>query len=792
MHNEVLAIFRKDLEEALRTIERLLPVLNTDSDARNELARVFHSIKGSASLLKLDGIKRASAFFEKCMEQDISDQVIQGITEYKTLLASHFLENEPLFYELEKKCRGKGLKEIMGPFKEMLARCSENFDDYEAIAALEELSAEIKETGTTPLIHEAGKALNLCFFAVGKKLLVWTRSHFDLITQVAEYLSKDPKDSSATIETCVSIISAVANDALQFMQKDLGVHLDEGGRRFLSLFLSEIKTQIHGLENDLLLLEKEPGDRKIASKFMRAAHSIKGAAKTVELESIVRLAHFMEEIFSFVQKGGRVSPDGIESLFQAIDLLNSLAQVDSVQVNFWLANNKENLELVSKRLKRNVYKKEGSSSPISSNKEIKLLKSQSPRFLRIDLSHINHLMGIAGEFLVETKSLEAFESNLNKAKMRASLFDSALKTVDDPSVEAIRSLAKEQVQGLAGLIAEFDRFARTSETLSTKFYQEMVESRMRPFSEGTEFLPRLIRDLCKQLGKKAELEIHGKDTLVDREILEKLETPLAHLVRNAVAHGIELPRERVKAGKNEIGTIKLGASHRSGSLVISVSDDGLGIDLPAIKKIILEKKLSHESEMSECEMLSFLFHPGFTTARSVTDVSGRGIGLNIVSSVVEQLGGKVTVSKDAAFTMTLPFTLSIIRALIVNMGGEPYAFPLARIKKVFCLAREDILHREGREYFYDGETNIGLISGAHILGVPPIPTADLIPVVVINDYGIVVDSFLGEREIAVHELDKKLGKIEMVMGGSFMEDGSPLLILDVEGIKRYMEASGVR
>lgn len=886
MQIEVLALFQKELKEEIASIEALLPRFGKETQVKNDLSRIFHSMKGASSLIKIDAIRSASAFFEKRMNEEIiKDEkvLLEGIETFISLMKEvlnvkeeKLLEtiklNEERFYHLEiafafkeevaKKAFDEKkehqeitsrlvntLKEIMGHFKQHLSFCETDFDDHERLMLLEELSTEIRDLGKesgVPLIHEAGKALNLCFFAARKKLLGWTRGHFDLITEIVEYLTAFSlqeeenarwlKADKKNIETCIGIILAISNEATQFIQQDLGSKKglvitllpatsitnepSEKDLRFLGLFISELSDQIKDFEKDLLLLEKMPGDKNIASKLMRASHSLKGSAKAVEFGLLTRLAHAMEDIFSMVQNGdGKVSSETVDILFNASDLLNSLSKTEAVHLNLWLSSNRERIEKIINDLGI-AYVSCSDESPLKNlTKEPEVLdKVKTPqempvpaddkRFLRLSLSHINQLMGIAGEFLVEGRSLETIERGLDKLKVKACVLESDLgnhieNLKRNPTLQRISSAkdlhadVKNHVDDIITLRSEFDRFARTSETLSTKFYQEMLQSRMRPFSEGAEFLPRLIRDLCKQLGKKAKLEIHGKDTLVDREILEKLETPLTHLVRNAIDHGIEPDFQRAEKGKPEVGTIKLEVKHQSGSLVISVSDDGAGIDLETVKRTILEKKLSHESlieKMDDEELLGFLYHPGFSTHKDVTDISGRGIGLNIVISAVEQLGGKVTISRGewTSFTMQLPITLSIIRALIVKIAGEPYAFPLTKIKKVLYLSTEEVIQMEGRKYFKEGKTNIGLIPSDEILGFSKEKSFQgRIPVVVIvddlNDYGIAVDSFLGEREIAIHELDKKLGKVETISAGSFMEDGSPLLILDVDGLKKCID-----
>ncbi|MCB1119785.1 MAG: response regulator, partial [Chlamydiia bacterium] len=302
--------------------------------------------------------------------------------------------------------------------------------------------------------------------------------------------------------------------------------------------------------------------------------------------------------------------------------------------------------------------------------------------------------------------------------------------------------------------------------------------------------------LGRQLGKKVRLVISGKSTQVDRDILEKLESPLGHLVRNALDHGIESPQERQLAGKPEEGVVTLEARHQGGMLAISVIDDGRGIDIELLRDKIVEKKLVDAqvaSQLSPSEILDFLFLPSFSTSPGISEISGRGVGLDIVQSVVHELGGGVRVSfekvKGARFDLQLPVTLSVIRALHVEISGEPYAFPLARIDKALWIDEEKIERVENRQFFHQEGQNIGLISAWQVLDLPkPQVESKRLSVIIVSDhqnrYGLVVDRLIGEKEFVLQELDPRFGKIPDILAGSVMEDGSPVLIIDVEDIVR--------
>jgi two-component system sensor histidine kinase and response regulator WspE len=285
---------------------------------------------------------------------------------------------------------------------------------------------------------------------------------------------------------------------------------------------------------------------------------------------------------------------------------------------------------------------------------------------------------------------------------------------------------------------------------------------------------------------------------VDRDILEKLDAPLGHLLRNAVDHGIESPEERRAAGKPAEGVVRLEARHSAGLLQIIATDDGRGMDLDKLRLAIVARNLTNAEtarKLSEAELLEFLFLPGFSTKDTVTEISGRGVGLDVVQNMVKQVRGTIRVTsqpgKGGRFQLQLPLTLSVVRTLLVVIGGEPYAFPLAHVVRTLKLPRESINVLEGRQHFdFDGRP-VGLVSAHQILGGAPAPVGDELPVIVVGDsastYGLVTERFLGERELVVHPLDSRLGKIKDISAGALMEDGSPVLIVDVDDMLRSVE-----
>ena len=365
-------------------------------------------------------------------------------------------------------------------------------------------------------------------------------------------------------------------------------------------------------------------------------------------------------------------------------------------------------------------------------------------------------------------------------------------------VEAQRQV-KECEELLAQRLIELEMFDRRSINLAHRLYDEALTCRMRPFADCIEGFPRMVRALAQSLGRGVKLEIVGGATQVDRDILARLDAPLGHLLRNAVDHGIGPADERTAAGKPAEGVVRIEARHSAGALQIIVSDDGRGVDLDALREAVIARNLTTRDAsraLSDAELLEFLFLPGFTMKGTVTDVSGRGVGLDAVQDMVKQVHGTVRVSsqlgKGTRFQLQLPVTLSVVRTLLAEIAGEPYAFPLAYIVRALKLPVEKIALLEGRQHFeFDGR-HIGLVTARQLLAADaPAVAGDELPVIVIGDhnhtYGLVVDRLLGERELVVQPLDAQLGKIKDIAAGALMEDGAPVLIVDAEDMIRSMD-----
>jgi len=612
----------------------------------------------------------------------------------------------------------------------------------------------------------------------------------------------------------------------------------------LDLFRLETEEHSSTLSEGLLTLEQGTATAESLESLMRAAHSIKGAARVVQLDPAVTVAHAMEDCFVAAQKGKiTLTADHVDVLLSGVDMLGQIA-ASAADVVRWHQAHRNDVErflqavaaiqggtmaqlpsagqggLVAQPPSAGQGAEESvPSAPVTAEggRATAAEDKSSPgadaitRVVRVTAENLDRLMGLAGECVVEAGWLHSFGNSLLRLKYSHAKVANLLEKLRG-CVESIEQAqesreyvgkARERIDEahlvLSESISDFELFSRRLESLTERLYREVIASRMRPFADGVQGFPRMVRDLARKLGKEVRLVFIGKSTEVDRDILDKLEAPLNHLLRNALDHGVETPEERVAVEKPREATIRVEAKHLAGMLSITVSDDGRGIDLDRLRDKIVAKKLANQeivSRLNESELLDFLFLPAFSTRDEVTEISGRGVGLDVVQNTVHQVGGMVRAStrpgKGTTIHMQLPITLSVLRTLLVEICDEPYAFPLARIDRVLMLPNDDVEVLEDRQYFVmDGE-NIGLISAHQVLELPSNNgQGDALPVLVLSDrfhrYGLVVDRFLGERDLAVRPLDPRLGKVKDISAATLMENGAPVLIVDVDDLVLSMD-----
>jgi two-component system sensor histidine kinase and response regulator WspE len=651
----------------------------------------------------------------------------------------------------------------------------------------------------------------------------------------------------------------------------------------IDLFREEARTQARVLNDGLLALDRAPRDAGALEACMRAAHSLKGAARIVGVQVGVELAHAMEDCFVAAQEErALLDAAWIDELLRGVDIVARIGNDEDESardaVGTCVASLQARMAGVvphSVAVRRDVAPPaaapfepvrstatepptasvatipSGSSSDAdadpdaafnlladalraeetpastapppapdstpatppssSSAKGTSTTATEPGRMLRVRADNLDRLLSLSGESLVESRWLKPFAQSMLRVKrvqrdstraldqLHETLADLKLDPRAQAALEEVRRLTAESQHLLAERLADLESFDRRSTHLSQQLYDAALQCRMRPFGDGTGGLARMVRDVARSLGKKVRWQLVGESTQVDRDILDLLEAPLGHMLRNALDHGIETPAVRLTCGKPEEGTLTLDARHTAGALLITVSDDGAGIDLDALRASIVRKKLASDetaARLSEAELLEFLFLPGFSLRDQVTEVSGRGVGLDAVHDVVKRVRGTVRITHEPGLgtrvQLQLPLTLSVIRSLLVEVAGEPYAVPLAHVNRTLHVSRAEIELLEGHQHIAFSGRRIGVVTAHQILDTaPPADESGTVSMIVIGDgpqtYGVVVDRFLGERMLVVQPLDPRLGKIRNITAGALMENGDPVLIADVDDWLRSVE-----
>ncbi|MGX9776958.1 hybrid sensor histidine kinase/response regulator [Janthinobacterium aestuarii] len=611
-------------------------------------------------------------------------------------------------------------------------------------------------------------------------------------------------------------------------------HGDLSAFSMLDLFRMEADSQTQILTDGLLAMERHAGDAAAVEAMMRAAHSIKGAAAIVGLQVVVQLAHGMEDSFVAAQHGRlKLTPERVDVLLSGVDLIVQLSRLDDAGAEAWLAANAAQIDQTLNAIAGIADLPElpalppapapmpapaplppeaaEPQAPVASGLagEEAEAAAPAPRTAtgaaapaKAPAQNFDKLLSLASESRINAHQMHPFVGALQRFKRNQSSLFSAIEHLHeaiarsaDPGLMEKSLLALQKTQPLKQFmlehIADIETYERRLLAVSQGMVDEVLALRMRPFRDGIHAFPRMVRDLARSLGKEVQLEIDGEDTLVDRDILAKIESPLNHMLRNAIDHGMEGPYERIDVGKEALGTIRMEARHRAGMLSIEISDDGRGVDLEKIRQSVIERKMASPAmaaALSPGELLEFLFLPAFSLKEKANQLSGRGVGLDIVHETIRQQNGTVRLESEPGrgfrALITLPLTQSIVRALVVDVHGEAYAIPIVKVESVVRVPQAAIHTLENKQFFELKGEHLGLVSAAQVLELGEAANqAEDLPVVVIGrgkqSYALVVDAIRGEQSLAVQAIDPIFGKMRDISAAALLDDGEPVLILDV-------------
>lgn len=384
--------------------------------------------------------------------------------------------------------------------------------------------------------------------------------------------------------------------------------------------------------------------------------------------------------------------------------------------------------------------------------------------IRVDVKRLDHLMNLIGELVLAKNRLIKINVDV-----------------------------EERYEG-EGFLEELNQVVSIVSLVTTDLQIAVMKTRMLPIGKVFNKFPRMIRDLSRELNKKIELEIYGEDTELDKSIVEEIGDPLVHIIRNSCDHGIEIPKIRAEQGKNETGTIKLKAYNEGNQIVIQIDDDGKGLDVEMLKRKSLEKGLITQKEsenMSDKEAFTLIFKPGFSTAATVTNVSGRGVGMDVVKTNIEKVNGIIDIDSEigvgTSMKLKIPLTLAIIQALLVGVQEEHYAIPLASVLETVRISKDEVYTVEGRSVMRLREDVLPLVHIGDIFEVERILDSSEYAYVVVlglgtSKLGLIVDTLVGQEEIVIKSLGEFLKGIEGIAGATIRGDGGVTLIVDVIAI----------
>ena len=609
----------------------------------------------------------------------------------------------------------------------------------------------------------------------------------------------------------------------------------EDMQEILEDFLVEAFELVEQIDHDLVELETNPEDLELLNRIFRVAHTVKGSSSFLNFDVLTKLTHHMEDVLNKARHGElKITPDIMDVVLESIDrmkiLLNSIRDngndtaigmdIEPICVKLTAISEGESpngvenetpveapqkeepaptpepevdvnqlsdseveaeIERLLKARKaedqaRRAQKKQNTaasttSKPAASTPKAENMEKKVPasggggggmdQTIRVEVKRLDHLMNLIGELVLGKNRL--------------------LKIYDD---------VEERYEG-EKFLEELNQVVSQLSIITTDVQLAVMKTRMQPIAKVFNKFPRVVRDLSRELGKQIELEITGEETELDKSIVEEIGDPIMHMIRNSCDHGVEDPATRAANGKPEKGIVQLKAYNEGNHIVVEITDDGKGLDPNGLKAKAIEKNLITEREadqMTDKEAFALIFKPGFSTAAKVTNVSGRGVGMDVVKTNIEKLNGVIEIDselgKGSSFKLKIPLTLAIIQSLLVGTQEEIYAIPLASVLETVRVPIDDIYTIEGKNVLRLRDEVLSLVRLSDVFGVKQVlESGDQTYVVVIgvaeSKLGIIVDTLVGQEEIVIKSMGDYLQNIQGIAGATIRGDGRVTLIIDV-------------
>lgn len=587
---------------------------------------------------------------------------------------------------------------------------------------------------------------------------------------------------------------------------------------FIGKFVEEARDRLKALGAALLRLEETPGNADAIAEALREAHSIKGSALMLGFTDISQVSHNIEELFVAAKTHpSLLDGDTFDVIFSSVDQIASRVEglargeLDPIEVSDTCKKLTALLDVGSDP-RTGATNTSNDGLTLESTSDPRTVRGSDPgtrktpelrQSLRVPVEKLDRLAHLAPEMVVQ--SLKAFERHTELRRLERVLsrlrdrVREARLTPDTSELDrgvqlteyadALDSITRRMREFLVNFSDDRVRLNLITEELR----QNVIELTMLPLASVFDAFPRAVRDLARTFSKEIELTIRGRETELDKKIIEQIAEPLIHLIRNAVDHGIEAPGDRLRIGKPAAGNLILSAEQQGNRILITLKDDGCGIDLEMLRAVAIQRRVAPANEIdrwSSEQLLDVIFQPGFSTRSSATDVSGRGVGMDVVKSVVERLGGAVRVQseldKGTIITLNLPLSLALLRVVLLEAGEELFALPTAAVRRILQVGAADIGHlQQGPVAKVDGE-NVPLTPLSSMLQVPASPPAARQTVIVAEGsdgrFGILVEAVHEEQELVFKELRGPLRNQKTFTGAALLGNGDIVPILDVNAL----------
>lgn len=588
---------------------------------------------------------------------------------------------------------------------------------------------------------------------------------------------------------------------------------------FTGKFLQEARELIQTLNDHLMAVEQSPPAREALRAAMRAAHTLKGSAKILRFQAISRLAHALEDVVGALYEGRIAhSPEVLDLLFAGTDLtarcVDAVARqdgetpdIDTVEALLQRAGRGESIADHAPaprpspgRSASASDKPDAEENAAPSAVHTPPASTARPEGVRIDLESLDHAIHLISEIVVSHRKSEreiALLKEIARLTRRHADHLHALSSRSAPAMPADRpSLLLRDIQDISAaterLLTERRDETAYADLLLNELHDAVLAMRMLPLSTVFQRFPRAIRDMARHSGKQVEVQIHGDDTALDTKIIEKLGTPLMHLLRNSLDHGIETPQERRNAGKSPTGRIVIQASRHSSHIEIRLADDGRGVQDEAIRRRLIDRGLFSEDQarrMDSAQLLDTIFLPGFSTSDIITDLSGRGFGMDIVKADIDALKGSISLASRPGQGMecllTLPITLTSVRCLIVTAQGQRFAVPVDGLEETVLVERSECIRVIRRQAIRLRDQMMYVVPLAALLGLPDRawPESDKLFVLVAHAagkrVGLLVDDILDEQDVVQKPLPPHMRHVTTVTGATIASDNTVMLTLHV-------------